>query len=196
MGFHAPTASQRTLRSVTTVVYDAAVVGSGPNGLSAAIALARQGRKVVVFEARDTPGGGVRTTEDWTLPGFRHDICSAIHPMGIGSPFWAELDLHAHGLRWIHPGAPMAHPFDEGPAALLEESLEDTAATLGLDEGRYPGPPTPFSWPDLECEGFAPAPRWPSPHFQIPEPRPGSLGWAHTRFFPWKWLPPLPSASC
>jgi phytoene dehydrogenase-like protein len=117
--------------------YDAAVVGSGPNGLSAAIELARAGRSVVVFEARDHIGGGCRTAE-LTLPGFRHDVCSAIHPMAVASPFWQSLPLSEHGLDWVHPDVPLVHPLDDRPAAELDRSIEKTAQTLGADAGRYP----------------------------------------------------------
>ena len=110
-------------------VRDAIVVGSGPNGLAAAIALARAGRTVRVIEAEGTPGGGARSAE-LTLPGFVHDICSAIHPLGVGSPFFRRLPLAAHGLTWIHPPAPLAHPFDDGTAAMLERSIEATTATF------------------------------------------------------------------
>jgi len=112
--------------------FDAAVVGSGPNGLCAAITLAEAGLHVVVIEAADTIGGGARTAE-LTLPGFHHDVCSAIHPMGISSPYMQSLDLEAHGLEWVHPKAPLAHPLDDRPAAMLERSIDDTAATLGID---------------------------------------------------------------
>src|SRR6266536_3243483 len=89
--------------------YDAIVVGSGPNGLAAAITLAQTGRSVVVFEARDTIGGGSRSME-LTLPGFIHDVCSAIHPLGLGSPFFRTLPLEQYGLHWIHPSAPWPIP--------------------------------------------------------------------------------------
>src|SRR6185437_5658356 len=92
--------------------YDALVVGAGPNGLAAAITLAQAGRSVVVYEASEMVGGGSRT-QGLTLPGFRHDVCSAIHPLGIGSPFLRSLPLAQHGLEWIHPSAPLAHPFDD-----------------------------------------------------------------------------------
>ena len=89
--------------------YDAVVIGSGPNGLSAAIRLSEAGRRVLVIEAHDEPGGGARTTE-LTLPGFHHDVCSAIHPMGLASPYLSKLPLEKHGLDWIHPEIPLAHP--------------------------------------------------------------------------------------
>jgi phytoene dehydrogenase-like protein len=117
-------------------VPDAIVVGSGPNGLAAAIVLAEAGRSVLLLEAADTVGGGARTTE-LTLPGFRHDVCSAIHPLGLGSPFFRTLPLSEHGLEWIHPPAPLAHPFDDGTAALLERSVDATAAQLAGDEAAY-----------------------------------------------------------
>ena len=108
---------------------DAVVVGSGPNGLAAAIALAQRGLRVQVHEANETIGGGCRTAE-LTLPGFRHDTCSAVHPLGAASPFFSSLDL---GVEWIHPDAPIAHPLDDGPAVIVERSVEDTAAQLGPD---------------------------------------------------------------
>jgi phytoene dehydrogenase-like protein len=111
---------------------DAVVVGSGPNGLAAAIELARHGKRVVVLEAEAAIGGGCRSAE-LTLPGFTHDICSAIHPRAVDSPFFAQLPLADHGLEWIHPGAPVAHPLDDGTAVVVERSAERTAAALGVD---------------------------------------------------------------
>jgi phytoene dehydrogenase-like protein len=116
--------------------YDAVIVGSGPNGLAAAISLARAGRSVLVIEGRDTVGGGMRTAE-LTLPGFRHDICSAVHPLGMGSPFFRDLPLEQHGLRWIQPDAPLAHPLDHGEAVVLDRSFDATAAYLGRDAAAY-----------------------------------------------------------
>ncbi len=116
--------------------YDAIIVGAGPNGLAAAITLAQAGRSVVVFEAQDVIGGGSRTKE-LTLPGFQHDICSAIHPLGLSSPFFRTLPLERYGLEWIHPPAPLAHPLDDGPAIILERSVEATSETLGIDAKAY-----------------------------------------------------------
>ncbi|CAN5151392.1 NAD(P)/FAD-dependent oxidoreductase [soil metagenome] len=116
--------------------YDAVVVGSGPNGLAAAVELARNGRSVVVLEAEDTIGGGTRSAE-LTLPGFVHDLGSAIHPLGYASPFFSKLPLEEHGLEWVHPPAPLAHPLDGGRAAVLERSVEETGETLGTDAGAY-----------------------------------------------------------
>ncbi|MFN2589256.1 MAG: phytoene desaturase family protein [Actinomycetota bacterium] len=111
---------------------DAVVVGSGPNGLAAAIELAKSGRSVLVLEGEDQPGGGSRSAE-LTLPGFTHDVCSSIHPLGAASPFFRSLPLADLGLRWIHPPAPLAHPLDDGSAAVIERSVDDTAAGLGPD---------------------------------------------------------------
>jgi phytoene dehydrogenase-like protein len=116
--------------------YDAVVVGSGPNGLAAAITLARAGCSVLVHEAKETIGGGARSAS-LTLPGFVHDVCSAIHPLGVASPFFRTLPLAEHGLEWMHPPVALAHPFDDGTAALLEQSVEVTGATLAEDAAAY-----------------------------------------------------------
>jgi phytoene dehydrogenase-like protein len=115
---------------------DAVVVGSGPNGLAAAITLARAGHSVLVVERAETIGGGTRSAE-LTDPGFVHDVCSAIHPLVAGSPFFSELPLAEHGLELVHPDAPMAHPLDDGTAVMLERSLDATAAGLGADGAAY-----------------------------------------------------------
>ncbi|MCE9597152.1 MAG: NAD(P)/FAD-dependent oxidoreductase [Spirochaetia bacterium] len=116
--------------------YDVVIIGSGPNGLAAAIALAEAGRSVLVLEGATEIGGGTRTTE-LTLPGFLHDVCSGAHPMGILSPYLKTLPLEKHGLKWILPEASVAHPLDDGPAVLLTHSVQETAGRLGADAKRY-----------------------------------------------------------
>ena len=115
---------------------DAVVVGAGPNGLAAAVEMARAGLSVRVLEAADTVGGGARSAE-LTLPGFVHDVCSAIHPLGIASPFFRSLPLADHGLEWVKPPAALAHPFDDGGAALLARSPDAAMPTLGEDDERW-----------------------------------------------------------
>jgi phytoene dehydrogenase-like protein len=115
---------------------EAVVIGSGPNGLAAAIALAQAGVPVLVVEAHDQPGGGMRSAE-LTLPGFLHDVCSAVHPMGVLSPFFRGLPLEQHGLVWLHPRASVAHPLDDRPAVMLRRSLERTGEGLGRDAGAW-----------------------------------------------------------
>jgi phytoene dehydrogenase-like protein len=115
---------------------DAVVVGSGPNGLAAAITIAQTGRKVIVFEAEAAIGGGVRSAE-LTLPGFVHDICSAVHPMAVTSPFFRTLPLAAHGLEWVEPDVHLAHPFDDGTGASVHRSLPRTVAGLDADGAAY-----------------------------------------------------------
>jgi phytoene dehydrogenase-like protein len=123
--------------------FDAVVVGSGPNGLSAAVALAQGGASVLVLEAADDIGGGTRTAE-LTLPGFHHDVCSAVHTTGILSPFFRSLPLEEHGLEWIVPRASVAHPLDDQPAVMLWQSLEETCAELGADASSYRDLIAPF----------------------------------------------------
>ena len=130
--------------------YDAVVVGSGPNGLSAAITLQQKGLSVLLIEGKDTIGGGLRSAE-LTLPGFVHDVCSAIYPLAAASPFFNTLPLEAHGLRFIQPAIAAAHPFDNGTAATLTTSLTDTALQLGRDKNAYLKLIWPFvrDWPVL-----------------------------------------------
>lgn len=116
--------------------YDAVVVGSGPNGLAAAVTLARAGRTVLVIEAAETIGGGTRSAA-LTLPGFTHDVCSAIHPLGVASPFFQSLPLEHYGLEWIQPEVPLAHPLLDGTAAVVHRSLEKTAEGFGSDGDAY-----------------------------------------------------------
>ena len=116
--------------------YDAIIVGSGPNGLAAAILMQQQGLAVLLIEGKDTVGGGLRSAE-LTLPGFMHDICSAVHPLAVASPFFETLPLHQHGLEYIYPEIAAAHPFDGGNAAIIKTSIEDTARLLGTDEQPY-----------------------------------------------------------
>jgi phytoene dehydrogenase-like protein len=114
----------------------ATVVGSGPNGLAAAIALAQHGIGVTVLEAQDTVGGGCRSAE-LTLPGYVHDVCSAVHMLAAASPFFSTLPLARHGVEWIHPGVPLAHPLDDGTAVAVRRSIPETAASLGPDGGAW-----------------------------------------------------------
>jgi phytoene dehydrogenase-like protein len=133
------------------------VIGAGPNGLAAAIVLAQAGLDVELFEAESTVGGAARTL-DLTLPGFHHDFGSAVHPMAIGSPFFNSLPLSNYGLEWIHSPAPLAHPFDDGTAMILQRGVTATQATLGED-----GPiwralmyPLVSRWPDLTADILGP----------------------------------------
>src|ERR1700712_1144851 len=116
--------------------YDAVVIGSGPNGLAAAILLQQNGLSVLVIEGKDTIGGGMRSAQ-LTLLGFTHDVCSAIHPLAAASPFFETLPLADHGLEYIYPTIAAAHPFDDGTAAVLKHSVDDTAAQFGKDAQRY-----------------------------------------------------------
>ena len=116
--------------------YDAIIIGSGSNGLSAAIRLQQQGLKTAIYEQAATPGGATRTQE-LTLPGFRHDVGSAILPMGVASPYLGKMPLHDFGLEWIYPEIPYSHPFSDGTAYACYQDIHRTAAQLGEDEGGY-----------------------------------------------------------
>ncbi len=131
--------------------YDAVVIGSGPNGLSAAITIAEAGHSVLVIEGHETIGGGARSAE-LTLPGFVHDVCSSVYPMAVWSPFFRRLPLAQYGLEWVHPAAPLAHPLDNGSAVMLERSVELTAQNLGHDARNYRRLMEPLvsAWPKLE----------------------------------------------
>jgi phytoene dehydrogenase-like protein len=133
------------------------VVGAGPNGLSAAIVLARAGHSVLVREAAPVVGGGTRT-EELTLPGFLHDVCSTVHPMALASPFFRELPLAQHGLGWVHSPAMLAHPFDDGSVVTLERTVDATVAPLGADGPAYRRLVEPFvaRWDDLAHETLRP----------------------------------------
>src|SRR6266446_6903267 len=135
----------------------ACVVGSGPNGLAAAIVLAQAGLQVDVFEAEPTAGGAARTME-LTLPGFLHDFGSAVHPMAAGSPFFSSLSLEDHGLEWIHSPAPLAHPLDDGTAVVLERDLGDAKTSLGADGNAWGKLMQPFveAWSEFAPDVLRP----------------------------------------
>lgn len=145
---------------------DAVVVGSGPNGLAAAIELARAGLTTVIREAEATLGGGLRSAE-LTLPGYVHDIGAAVHPLALSSPFLSSLPLGAHGLEWVQPPAALAHPLDDGPAVLLERSVDVTAAGLGAGGAAWRRLHEPFvaHWPALAHDLLAPPLRVPTHPF-------------------------------
>ena len=146
---------------VESYSYDSVIVGSGPNGLAAAITMAQNGRSVAVFEAEENIGGSVRSA-DLTLPGFVHDICSAVYPLAIGSPFFRSLPLAQHGLEWVQPPAALAHPLDDGTAVTLERSIAETASALGSDRDAYRKLMSPLiaNWDGLDADLLGP-PRLP-----------------------------------
>jgi phytoene dehydrogenase-like protein len=137
--------------------HDAIVVGAGPNGLAAAIVLARAGLSVLVVEGSSTIGGGAHT-EELTLPGIRHDVCSAVHPLAAASPLFTALPLADHGLEWIEPPVALAHPLDGLPPALLTRDIELGAHSLGVDAGAYRSlmEPLACAWPRLALDILAP----------------------------------------
>ena len=137
--------------------YHAIVIGSGPNGLAAAITLQQTGLSVLLLEAKDRIGGGMRT-EELTLPGFLHDVCSAVHPMAVASPFFRALPLEKHGLSWLYPAIAAAHPFNDGEAAVLTQSIDDTARGLGADETAYRRLVEPIvnNWPRIDADVLGP----------------------------------------
>ncbi len=142
------------------------MIGSGPNGLAAAIVLAQAGLQVDVFESEATPGGAARTME-LTLPGFRHDFGSAVYPLGIGSPFFSSLPLADHGLEWIYSPAPLAHPLDDGTAVVLEHNLDEAASALGADGKAWRNLLQPFveRWDEFAPEVLKPIPMLPKHPF-------------------------------
>jgi phytoene dehydrogenase-like protein len=161
--------------------YDAVVVGSGPNGLAAAITIARTGRSVLVYEANATIGGGARSAE-LTLPGFLHDVCSAVHPLAAGSPFFRTLRLKRFGLEWIQPEIPLAHPLDNGSVACLYRDVDLTADQLHEDSRAYRSLMKPLArnWEKLANEFLQPmlhSPRHPIAlaRFGIPALCPATL---------------------
>lgn len=137
--------------------YDVAVIGSGPNGLAAAIVAAQRGLSTVIYEANDAIGGGLRSAE-LTLPGFVHDVCASVHPMGAASPFFRSLPLAQHGLEWITPAAAAAHPLDGGTAAILWNDAARTADALGGDRARWQRTIGAIArdWSNLEGDLLAP----------------------------------------
>lgn len=143
--------------SLPKTEYDAVVVGSGPNGLAAAITLQQSGLSVLLIEGKKEIGGGL-STQELTLPGFLHDTCSAIHPLAAGSPFFKTLPLAAHGLQFTYPQVAAAHPFDNGAAAILHGSVEDTAKLLGADADAYRGLMNEVTtdWPLIDRDVLAP----------------------------------------
>jgi phytoene dehydrogenase-like protein len=169
--------------------YDAVVIGGGPNGLAAAITIARSGRSVLVMEAKETIGGGCRSAE-LTLPGFTHDICSAVHPAALGSAFFRALPLERYGLEWIHPDIPLAHPLENGQAAVLQRSVELTARGFGQDAAAYQQLMLPLleNWETIFAAFYGPLrPRailshpFKLAHFGLPALR-GAAGLARARF--------------
>src|SRR5262245_50677945 len=142
--------------------WDAIIVGAGPNGLAAAITLARTGLAVLILEAQDAIGGSVRSAT-LTLPGFTHDVCSSVYPLAVASPVFASMPLAVYGLEWIDPPLALAHPFDDGTAAVLERSITATAEVLGIDGKAYCRlfEPLVAHWQDIQGDLLGPPTRIP-----------------------------------
>ncbi|HLT89130.1 MAG TPA: NAD(P)/FAD-dependent oxidoreductase, partial [Sphingobacterium sp.] len=147
--------------------YDAIIIGSGPNGLAAAITLQQQGLSTLIVEGSDTIGGGMRTKE-LTLPGFQHDVCSAIHPMAMASPFMRSLPLEQYGLDFVQAPYAAAHPLDSGDTAILYNSLEETVKDLGADASTYKKliQPVVEHWESLALDTMGPL-RFPKKPLQL-----------------------------
>lgn len=147
--------------------YDAIIIGSGPNGLAAAITLQQQGLSTLIVEGADTIGGGMRTKE-LTLPGFQHDVCSAIHPMAMASPFMRSLPLQEYGLEFVQAPYAAAHPLDSGDVALLANSVDETAEGLGIDKNFYKEliQPVVNQWESLALDTMGPL-RFPKKPLQL-----------------------------
>ena len=159
--------------------YDAVVVGSGPNGLAGAIALAQAGCSVLVLEANATIGGGARSAQ-LTLPGFVHDVCSAVHPLAAGSPFFKALPLERFGLTWIQPEIPLAHPLDDGTAACVYRDVDETAERLGADARNYRRLMRPLvrDWEKLATEFLQPMLHFPRRPLALARPDAWTFGHA------------------
>jgi phytoene dehydrogenase-like protein len=154
--------------SIPHTIRRACVIGAGPNGLAAAVTLAKAGLRVDVFEAEAQAGGAARTME-LTLPGFLHDFGSAVHPLAVGSPFFSSLSLESHGLEWIHSPAALAHPFDDGSAIALERDLGNVESALGEDGKAWRKLMGPFAdhWTELAAEVLRPVPSFPRHPFLL-----------------------------
>lgn len=142
---------------------DVVVIGAGPNGLAAAIEVARAGCSVTVLEARSTAGGGARSSGDLTGPGYLHDVCSAIHPLATGSPFFRSVPLAEHGCELVHPDIPVVHPLDGGTAGVFHRSVAETAVAAGIDGKAWEAlfGPLVEHWDDIETHLLGPIARPP-----------------------------------
>lgn len=150
------------------MTYDAVIIGSGPNGIAAGTRLAEEGLSVKLIEKSDTIGGGTRTRE-LTLPGYKHDVCSAIHPLAIASPYLRSLPLENYGLEWVHPEIPLAHPLDDEPAAVLYHSFHKTVESLESDGRNYSNLLEPFlrNWQGMLKDILGPLPLLPRHPLQM-----------------------------